>query len=296
MIDEQPVVLDHKGMVELSVVEVKPFDIWAFVRLAYSMLLSSGVAWILYQNIMTGQARPWLLATGAGFLLCMTMAWIILSRDCVIRKTQYTETKEGHESVDWRLATKISGQAFLIATLLMTFSPAQFDTSILTLLAGVMQAVRLASMLYLVCKQDLHMKARKVLIGHPGIFWFRNRLCHQSVSRTGNGTCPSDARPKFNLSSRVCGHICDYYMCHINAFARQDPSVGFMFDHDGTSSTLRGFRTASTRPHTKVASNREAISRWEAPTRSNARPPVKDSSRGGGGIPPALPTRAPSWI
>ena len=171
MIDEQPVVLDHKGMVELSVVEIKPFDIWAFVRLAYSMILSSGVAWILYQNIIMEQGRPWLLATGAGFLLCMTMAWIILSRDCVMRKTQYTETKEGHESIDWRLATKISGQAFLIATVLMTFSPAQFDTSVVTLLTGVIQAVRLVSMLYLVCKQDLYTKARKVLIGHSGTFW-----------------------------------------------------------------------------------------------------------------------------
>jgi L-asparagine transporter-like permease len=137
-------------MIELPVVEVKPFDIWSFVCLGYSIILSSGVAWILYNNISMEQGRPWLLTTGAGFLLCMTMVWVILLRTSVTRETQYTETKERHESIDWQLATKTCAQAFFVATVLVTFTPGRLDKSITTILTGVLQAVRLASIFYLV--------------------------------------------------------------------------------------------------------------------------------------------------
>jgi hypothetical protein len=137
-------------MIELSIVEVKPFDIWPFVRLAYNVVLSCGVAWTLYQNISTEQSRSWLLTTGVGFLICMATVWLTLLRTPVTRKTQYTETEEEHAFIDWQLATKISAQAFFVATVLVTFAPAPFDRSTLTILAGVIQAVRLASIFYLV--------------------------------------------------------------------------------------------------------------------------------------------------
>jgi hypothetical protein len=131
-------------------VEIKPFDTWSFVCLGYSVILSSGVAWILYENISTEQGSPWLLTTGAGFLLCMTMVWVTLLRTSVVRETQYTDTKEGYKSIDWQLATKICAQAFFVATVLVTFTPGTFDKSIITILVGVLQAVRFASICYLV--------------------------------------------------------------------------------------------------------------------------------------------------
>ena len=156
MIDKQPVVLNHKSSIELSVVEVKPSSNWNIIRLVYSTALSSGVAWTLYHNIPTEQGRPWVLSTGVGFLLCMTMVWIILLRSPVTKHAQYTGTKAGHELIDWQLATKTTAQAFFIATTLVTFTPRQFDKSFTTILAGVMQAVRLASIFYLVRGRKHH--------------------------------------------------------------------------------------------------------------------------------------------
>jgi hypothetical protein len=131
-------------------VEVKPFDTWSLVRLGYSILLSSGVAWILYENISTEQDRLGLLMTGAGFLLCMTMVWFILLKTSGTGDTRYTGMKEGLGSVDWQLATKICAQAFFVATVLVTFTPGTFDKSIISILVGVLQAMRLASIYYLV--------------------------------------------------------------------------------------------------------------------------------------------------
>jgi hypothetical protein len=165
-------------MIELSVVEVKPFDIWPFVRLAYSVVLSCGVAWTLYQNISTEQSRPWLLTTGVGFLICMAIVWLTLLRTPMVRKTQYAESKEEHAFIDWQLVTKISAQAFFVATILVTFASAPFDRSIMILLAGVMQAMRLASILYLVRVRDQYSKAMEALTGQPGIIWICSHLCH----------------------------------------------------------------------------------------------------------------------
>lgn len=221
-------------MSEVSIAEGKLSSNWPVVRLAYSAAISSGVAWLLYQNLSTEQGHPWLLSTGAGFLFCMTMVWVILLRSPVIKKGQYTGTKEGHELIDWHRATKVSTQAFFVATLLVTFTPGQFDSSFTTILAGVMQAARLASIFCLVRVRTFP-QTRQMLTEHPGTLRFRCRLRHQSASCAGNGPRIINARPELSVHSCFCIHISDCNLCHIYAPFWKNSHMGFMSHHGGAS-------------------------------------------------------------
>jgi hypothetical protein len=86
----------------------------------------------------------------------------------------------------------------------------------------------------------------KALTGQPGIIWIRSHLCYQSASRAGYSARPSNTGPKFDLCSCICGHICNYDMCHIYYLSRKDSSLDLMSDHDGTTSALCCVNAAST--------------------------------------------------
>ena len=146
---DESVSLGHKSNIEISVVEEKPFEVWHHVRFVYTFLLSSGVAWILYLSIYMEQEATQPIPTGVAFLACMAMIYVTLPKAGIMIK-QCSEMTKSSGLVNWRPATKLSTQAFLIATTLVAFAPLEIQQPINTVLSGVMQAIRIVSMFYLV--------------------------------------------------------------------------------------------------------------------------------------------------
>ncbi|THX18333.1 hypothetical protein D6D13_00468 [Aureobasidium pullulans] len=146
---DESVSLGHKSNIGISVVEEKPFEVWHHVRFVYTILLSSGVAWILYLSIYMEQKASQPIPTGVAFLACMAMIYVTLPKAGIMIK-QCSEMTKSSGLVNWRPATKLSTEAFLIATILVAFVPLKIQQPFNTVLSGVMQAIRIVSMFYLV--------------------------------------------------------------------------------------------------------------------------------------------------
>lgn len=146
---DESVSLGHKSNIEISVVEEKPFEVWHHVRFVYTILLSSGVAWILYLSIYMEQEASQPIPIGVALLACMAMIYVTLPKSRIMIK-QCSEMTNSSGLVNWRPATKLSTQAFLIATVLIAFAPLELQQPFTTVLSGVMQAIRIVSMFYLV--------------------------------------------------------------------------------------------------------------------------------------------------
>ncbi|THY35634.1 hypothetical protein D6D01_01110 [Aureobasidium pullulans] len=146
---DKSVSLGHKSNIGVSIMGEKPFEVWHHVRFVYTILLSSGVAWILYLSIYMEQEASQPIPTGVAFLTCMAAIYVILPRSGIMIK-QCSETTKSSGLVNWRSATKLSTQTFLIATILVAFAPLELKQPLTTVLSGVMQAIRIVSMFYLV--------------------------------------------------------------------------------------------------------------------------------------------------
>ncbi|THZ18508.1 hypothetical protein D6C89_08230 [Aureobasidium pullulans] len=146
---DESVSLGHKSNIKISVVEEKPFEVWHHVRFVYAILLSSGVAWILYLSIYMEQEASQQIPIGVAFLACMAMIYVTLPESRIMIK-QCSEMTKSSGLVNWRPATKLSTQAFLIATVLIAFAPLELQQPFTTVLSGAMQAIRIVSMFYLV--------------------------------------------------------------------------------------------------------------------------------------------------